>query len=129
RRSRTFLCGTDEKSYSEFALEWLIDELLDDGDEIVCLRVVEKDSKIASDASIEKLRYREEAQKLLEKVIEKNSQEEKAINLVMELAVGKVQDVFRRMVNIFFVYNASSSPKLMTFPDTNLRTFDPDCRH
>jgi hypothetical protein len=99
RRSRTFLCGTDEKSYSEFALEWLIDELLDDGDEIVCLRVVEKDSKIASDASIEKLRYREEAQKLLEKVIEKNSQEEKAINLVMELAVGKVQDVFRRMVN------------------------------
>ena len=37
RRSRTFLCGTDDKDYSEFALEWLIDELLDDGDEIVCL--------------------------------------------------------------------------------------------
>jgi hypothetical protein len=128
RRSRTFLCGTDEKNYSEFALEWLIDELLDDGDEIVCLRVVEKDSKIASDSSIEKLRYREEAQKLLEKVIEKNSQEEKAISLVMELAVGKVQDVFKRMVNFLCLY-ASNSPKLIVFPDTNLRTFHPDCRH
>jgi nucleotide-binding universal stress UspA family protein len=64
----------------------------------VCLRVVEKDSKIASDSSIEKLKYREEAQKLLEKVIQKNSQDEKAISLVMELAVGKVQDVFKRMV-------------------------------
>ena len=98
RRSRTFLCGTDDKSYSEFALEWLIDELLDDGDEIVCLRVVEKDSKLASDASIEKGKYRDEASKFLDQVIAKNSQEEKAISLVMELAVGKVQDVFKRMV-------------------------------
>jgi hypothetical protein len=100
RRSRTFLCGTDDKDYSEFALEWLIDELLDDGDEIVCLRVVEKDSKIASDASIEKLKYREEAQRFLEKVIQKNTQDEKAISLVIELAVGKVQDVFKRMVQL-----------------------------
>ena len=76
----------------------MIDELLDDGDEIVCLRVVEKDSKIASDSSIEKRKYCDEAQKLLDQVIAKNSQEEKAISLVMELAVGKVQDVFKRMV-------------------------------
>lgn len=115
RRSRTFLCGTDDKDYSEFALEWLIDELLDDGDEIVCLRVVEKDSKIASDASIEKLKYREEAQKLLEKVIEKNTQDEKAISLVMELAVGKVQDVFKRMVQ-FFHLRVSSQRTLTAFP-------------
>ena len=30
RRSRTFLCGTDQNDYSEFALEWLIDELVED---------------------------------------------------------------------------------------------------
>ena len=110
RRSRTFLCGTDDKTYSEFALEWLIDELLDDGDEIVCLRVVEKDSKITSDASVEKGRYYEEAQRLLDQVIAKNSQEEKAISLVMELAVGKVQDVFKRMVKSL-IQCVSSSPK------------------
>jgi hypothetical protein len=59
---------------------------------------------------------------LLEKVIEKNSQEEKAISLVMELAVGKVQDVFKRMVN-FLCLHASSSPKLTAlsrYKSTNL---------
>ena len=59
RRSRTFLCGTDQNDYSEFALEWLLDELVDDGDEIVCLRLVEKDSKLASDASVQQRKYRQ----------------------------------------------------------------------
>lgn len=98
RRSRTFLCGTDQNDYSDFALEWLIDELVDDGDEIVCLRAVEKDSKIASDSSVEEGRYRVEAEKLLEQVIEKNKHDEKAISLVMELAIGKVQEIIQRMV-------------------------------
>ena len=98
RRSRTFLCGTDQNDYSEFALEWLIDELVDDGDEIVCLRVVEKDSKLATEATADPQKYRDEAQKLLDQVIMKNTHDEKAISLVMELAVGKVQDIIQRMV-------------------------------
>lgn len=98
RRSRTFLCGTDQNDYSEFALEWLIDELVDDGDEVICLRVVEKDSKIASDASVDDGRYRKEAEKLINQVIAKNQHDEKAISLVLELAVGKVQEIIQRMV-------------------------------
>ncbi|PLB39447.1 universal stress protein [Aspergillus candidus] len=101
RRSRTFLCGTDQNDYSDFALEWLIDELVDDGDEIVCLRAVEKDSSIASDAGIEAGKHRQEAEKLFEQVIQKNSQDEKAISLVLELAVGKVQDIIQRMIRIY----------------------------
>lgn len=98
RRSRTFLCGTDQKDYSEFALEWLIDELVDDGDEIICLRAVDKDSKLVTDATVDKNKYRQEAQKLLNQVVAKNAQEEKAISIVLELAVGKVQDIIQRMV-------------------------------
>ncbi|KAL4749283.1 hypothetical protein BDW72DRAFT_136382 [Aspergillus terricola var. indicus] len=101
RRSRTFLCGTDLNDYSEFALEWLIDELVDDGDEIVCLRVVEKDSSIASDAAVEAGKYRQEAERLFDQVIQKNSQNEKAISLVLELAVGKVHDIIQRMIKIY----------------------------
>ncbi|OGE53823.1 hypothetical protein PENARI_c007G11319 [Penicillium arizonense] len=101
RRSRTFLCGTDQNDYSEFALEWLIDELVDDGDEIVCLRAVEKDSRIASDVGIEEGKYRQEAEKLFEQVIQKNSQDEKAISLVLELAVGKVESIIQRMIRIY----------------------------
>ena len=97
-RSRIFLCGTDAKDYSEYALEWMLDELVDDGDEIVCLRVIDKDSKIANEATYERGKYRIEAQKLLDSVIKKNSSEEKAISIIMELAIGKVQEIFQRMV-------------------------------
>ncbi|KAI9750923.1 MAG: hypothetical protein M4579_006246 [Chaenotheca gracillima] len=100
RRSRTFLCGTDQKDYSEFALEWLIEELLDDGDEVVCLRVIDKDSKMNSDSSVEEGRYRTEAKKLLDQIIEKNT-EEKQISLVLEFAVGKVHDTIQRMIHIY----------------------------
>jgi hypothetical protein len=111
RRSRTFLCGTDQNDYSEFALEWLIDELVDDGDEIVCLRAVEKDSRIASDVGIEEGKYRQEAEKLFEQVIQKNSQDEKAISLVLELAVGKVESIIQRMV---------SSPRSLLKPQSDV---------
>ncbi|KAJ6135800.1 hypothetical protein N7512_000960 [Penicillium capsulatum] len=101
RRSRSFLCGTDQNDYSEFALEWLLDELVDDGDEIVCLRAVEKDSRMASDAAIEEGKYRQEAERLFEQVMQKNSQDEKAISLVLELAVGKVESIIQRMIRIY----------------------------
>lgn len=98
QRSRTFLCGTDAKDYSEYALEWMMDELVDDGDEIVCLRVVEKDAKSALDTAYDRGKYRHEAQKLLDSVMRKNSSEEKAISIIMELAIGKVQEIFQQMV-------------------------------
>ncbi|KAI5815567.1 hypothetical protein BZA77DRAFT_315435 [Pyronema omphalodes] len=100
RRSRTFLCGTDQNDYSEFALEWLIDELVDDGDEIVCLRVVDKDSKISSDQAMQEKLYRSEATKLLDQIIEKN-EDEKAISIILEFAVGKVHETIQRMIHIY----------------------------
>ena len=102
KRSRTFLCGTDTNEYSDTALEWLIDELVDDGDEIVCLRVVEKDSREAvkwSGGKGEK-GYREEAQRFLE-AIEKKNTEDRAISLVLEFSIGKVQDTIQQMIRIY----------------------------
>ncbi|KAF8466405.1 hypothetical protein BDZ91DRAFT_629105, partial [Kalaharituber pfeilii] len=100
RRSRTFLCGTDQNDYSEFALEWLIDELVDDGDEIVCLRVVDKDTKMANDSGQQERQYRLDARKLLNEIIDKN-EEDKAISIVLEFAVGKVHDTIQRMIHIY----------------------------
>jgi len=107
KRSRTFLCGTDVNEYSDTALEWLIDELVDDGDEVVCLRVVEKDSKEAREwagsggASKEgrETGYRAEAQRMLERIQDKNT-EDRAINLVLEFSIGKVQESIQRMVSV-----------------------------
>ncbi|KAK4940875.1 hypothetical protein LTR66_014873, partial [Elasticomyces elasticus] len=101
KRSRTFLCGTDTNDYSDFALEWLIDELVDDGDEVVCLRVVEKDSKFATEAreGVEK-RYRDEAEQMMNRIMEKNT-EDRAISLILEFSVGKVHDTIQHMIRIY----------------------------
>jgi nucleotide-binding universal stress UspA family protein len=97
KSSRTFLCGVDDNDYSDYALEWLIDELVDDGDEVVCLRVVDKDSTIAASTSLENLTYRAEAEKLMAAIQAKNH-ENKAINLILEFAVGKPEKVIMTMV-------------------------------
>lgn len=97
-RSRTFLCGTDQNDYSEFALEWLVDELVEDGDEIVCLRVVDRDSKFNSDSSLQEGKYRVEAKNLLEHIQNKNKDDEKSISLVLEFSAGKVPETIQRMV-------------------------------
>ena len=99
KRSRTFLCGLDQNDYSEFALDWLLDELVDDGDEVVCFRVVDKDSKITSDNSIEQGRYKTEAYRLLDHIKGRNKDGEKSLSLVLEFAVGKVQETIQRMVS------------------------------
>lgn len=102
KRSRTFLVGTDANEYSDTALEWLVDELVDDGDEIVCLRVVEKDSHEArkwSGGQGEK-GYRKEAERFME-TIEKKNTEDRAISLVLEFAIGKVQEAFQKMIKLY----------------------------
>jgi nucleotide-binding universal stress UspA family protein len=102
RRSRTFLCGTDTNDYSDTALEWLIDELVDDGDEVVCLRVVEKDSREAvkwAGGQGEK-GYRKEAERFLE-AIEKKNTEDRAISLILEFSIGKIQETIQQMIRIY----------------------------
>jgi len=39
--SRTFLLGLDNKDYSQTALEWGMEELFEDNDELVILRVID----------------------------------------------------------------------------------------
>ncbi|MCJ1472573.1 hypothetical protein MMC13_001222 [Lambiella insularis] len=113
KRSRLFLCGIDQNDYSDVALEWLLDEMVDDGDEVVCFRVIERDNKINSDSALEKQKYKEEAQKLMEHIKSKNKEHMKSINLVLEFALGKVQETIQSMVDtqkLIFLQIARYSP-------------------
>lgn len=98
RRSRTFMVGVDENDYSDIALSWMLEELVDDGDEIICLRVVDKDAKVVNDRNVDKKQYQEEAKKLMERIQSRND-ENRAISIVLEFAVGKVHNVFQKMVS------------------------------
>lgn len=103
KRSRTFLCGTDTNDYSDTALEWLIEEIVDDGDEVVCLRVVEKDSKEALKWSggLGEKGYRREAERFLDGIEKKNATEDRAISLILEFSIGKVQETIQQMIKIY----------------------------
>ncbi|KAI1162305.1 hypothetical protein F5B18DRAFT_673471 [Nemania serpens] len=94
RRHRTFMVGVDDNSYSDHALQWLLDELVDDGDEIVCVRVIETQSRLADKT------YQEDAKALMESIQSKNTQN-RAISLILEYAVGKLHNTFQHLIKIY----------------------------
>lgn len=92
RRSRTFMIGVDEHSYSHYALVWLLTNMVDDGDEVICVKVLE--SPVRSDRN-----YQDDAKKLLEIIKSKNEQN-KAISIVLEYSVGKLHATFQQLVSL-----------------------------
>ncbi len=92
RRSRIFMVGVDEKSYSDYAIQWLLDELVDDGDEIVCVRVLE------SQVRMNDKQYQEDAQHVMQGILAKNAAN-RAVSFVLEYAVGKLHATFQKLVS------------------------------
>ena len=97
------MVGVDDNAYSDHALQWLLDELVDDGDEIVCVRVIETQVRLADKA------YQEDAARLMESIQSKNTQNH-AISLILEYAVGKLHSTFQHLVC------PKSSPLFPFFP-------------
>lgn len=93
RRSRTFMVGVDEHAYSDYALQWLLEELVDDGDEIVCVRVIEKEIRFSDK------QYQEDAQSVMHGILERNGSN-RAVSIVLEYAVGKLHATFQKLVGI-----------------------------
>ncbi|KAK9426202.1 hypothetical protein SUNI508_12473 [Seiridium unicorne] len=94
RRSRTFMVGVDDNAYSDHALQWLLSELVDDGDEVVCVRVIETQMRLTNTA------YQEAAQTLMDNIQAKNKKN-LAISLVLEYAVGKLHNTFQHLIKIY----------------------------
>lgn len=92
RRSRTFMIGVDEHNYSQYALVWLLNNMVDDGDEVICVRVLEGPVRLDKN-------YLEDAKKLLETIMSKNELN-KAISITLEYSVGKLHDTFQQLVRL-----------------------------
>ncbi|OLN85707.1 Universal stress protein A family protein C25B2.10 [Colletotrichum chlorophyti] len=88
--SRTFMVGYDENSYSDYALQWLLDELVDDGDDIICVRVLEKDPSKA---------YQQDADRVMQSIIKRNGKE-RAVRIKLEYALGKLTTTFHRLIEL-----------------------------
>ncbi|CAG8510894.1 486_t:CDS:2 [Ambispora gerdemannii] len=114
--SRTFLVATDLEKYSDNAVEWLLENLVDNSDEIVALRVVPFDfmdssmydgdsrvskSSMLSSVETQKEKAMEDANQLMQKLIELNDEKALKINIVVEFMIGKVQDTIQHMIKMY----------------------------
>jgi hypothetical protein len=83
RRSRTFMVATDLANYSEYALTWATDEIMDDGDELIVLRVVTVDmndkrgSNVTQMLETEAKQSRENANQVMERIMKTTGVEKK----------------------------------------------------
>ncbi|KAH8596847.1 hypothetical protein B0O99DRAFT_95067 [Bisporella sp. PMI_857] len=102
RQSRTFMVGLDEHEYSDDALTWLLNELVDDGDEIVCVQVLDKDDKVLKGPKLPDKGYRQEAQETMEKIQKKSEiDQDRAIGITLEFAVGKLHSTILKMIQLY----------------------------
>ncbi|KAF8920437.1 hypothetical protein BGZ58_004408 [Dissophora ornata] len=103
KHSRTFLVGIDLNDYSAHALKWVMDNMVEDRDEIVALRVVPTELRDSlSKSGIPSLQgnesaARQEATKIMESIRERNVNN-KEISIVVEYMVGNVRDTIQHMV-------------------------------
>ncbi|PWO00561.1 hypothetical protein FA09DRAFT_327980 [Tilletiopsis washingtonensis] len=98
KNTRTFMCAFDTNAYSERALEWLMESLVEDGDEVVALRVLEGEAD-----SIDQDEAREEARELIDSIVDLNDDvEERRISIVVEFVAGdSVTSTVLRMIHVY----------------------------
>ncbi len=76
-----------------------MEEMTDDGDEIICLRVIEPDPKSKEGATAAQMdKYRKEAEEFQREIQIKNDALKKATSIIIELAVGGIEHTIMRMV-------------------------------
>ncbi|CDS05870.1 hypothetical protein LRAMOSA08398 [Lichtheimia ramosa] len=105
RRTRTFMVATDLANYSEYALTWASDEVMDDGDEIIVLRVVtvdmnDKKGNIQALLQQEERQARDNASIVMERIMA-NSGPDKKISVIIEFVIGKVQETIQHMISMY----------------------------
>ncbi|EIE79700.1 hypothetical protein G6F47_009970 [Rhizopus delemar] len=104
RRSRTFMVATDLANYSEYALNWTTDTMMEDGDELIVLRVVTlemNNKKRDGLLQLEEKESRKKANELMEKIIENSHKSDKKISVVIEFVIGKVQETIQRTISMY----------------------------
>ncbi|KAF8153334.1 hypothetical protein B0H34DRAFT_774382 [Crassisporium funariophilum] len=98
RNTRVFLCASSPDESGREALEWCIESLVQDGDELIVFRgadedVLEKDHEIV----------REEARELMREMQEKSveSDPDRKLSLILEFIPGKIPDTIDRLIALY----------------------------
>ncbi|KAH9812226.1 hypothetical protein DFH28DRAFT_979170 [Melampsora americana] len=99
RDSRCFLVATDGEEYSIQALDWLMGSLVENGDEVVVLRVIEPGSLAHKQfMAVNEETTKSEAQDVLLHVLTKNDRQ---INVTVEFVIGPPIKTIQRMLEVY----------------------------
>lgn len=102
RNTRVFQVAVSDDESGQEALDWLMESLIEDGDEVIAVRVQElDDGEKASPAAQEE--FREEAAQLLKIVLEKNDEydPDRRISVIVEFVAGKVTHTLMRLIALY----------------------------
>ncbi|OCF77991.1 universal stress protein [Kwoniella mangroviensis CBS 8886] len=100
RNTRVFAVAVSPDESGEDALDWLMSELVEDGDEVVAIRVIELDEERQSHEAQDELR--EDAQRLLRTILEKNNEaDDRRISVIVEFVAGKVTEILLKMIALY----------------------------
>ncbi|KAJ2955229.1 hypothetical protein NQZ79_g8745 [Umbelopsis isabellina] len=105
QKTRVFMLATDLESHSREALKYTTERLLEDGDEIVVVRVADIQAHkymlgISENLLQEQaIRARRSAESLMQYI--KETQNSNRINIVLEFVIGRTQDSLEEMLHMY----------------------------
>ncbi|CEG80976.1 hypothetical protein RMATCC62417_15234 [Rhizopus microsporus] len=98
------MVATDLANYSEYALNWAKDAVLEDGDELIVLRVVtlEMNNKRGDDLlQLEEQESKRISTEIMQRIIDDSHKQDKKVSVVVEFVIGKVQETIQRMIALY----------------------------
>lgn len=98
RNTRVYLCAASPDESGQEALDWCLESLVQDGDELIVFRGVEEEL-LEKDHDI----LREEARELMKTLEEKNMEvdPERKLSLILEYIPGKIADSIDRLIALY----------------------------
>jgi len=101
RNTRVFAVAVSADESGEDALDWLMTELVEDGDEVVAIRVIELDEGERHDPKQQE-DFREEADRLLQTILDKNNEaDDRRISVIVEFVAGRITEMLLKMIALY----------------------------
>ncbi|KAH9947854.1 hypothetical protein B0H21DRAFT_736638 [Amylocystis lapponica] len=98
RGTRVFLCAASHDESGSRALDWALDALVQDGDELIVFRGVDTE-ELEKDHDL----YREDARELMKQIQEKcvDFDAERKLSIIVEYIAGKVPLTIDRLISLY----------------------------
>lgn len=99
RSTRVFLCASSADESGTEALDWSLESLAQDGDELIVFRGVDQEELVDKDHDI----IREEARDLMRYIQEKSVEydADRKLSIILEYVPGRVPDTLDRLIALY----------------------------